>query len=76
MPRRMWPYKAIRKNNIKNKKWYWTDKHQKSFDDVKKAIARDVLLAYPNYSEVFEIYTDASSRQLGAIYLILKRDIE
>jgi len=59
--------KATRKNNTKKKKWYWTDEHQKAYDDVKKAIARDVLLAYPNYSEVFEIYTDASSRQLGAV---------
>jgi hypothetical protein len=24
-------------------------------------------LAYPDYSEVFEIYTDASSKQLGAV---------
>lgn len=59
--------KVTRKNNTKKKKWYWTDEHQKSYDDVKKAIARDVLLAYPNYSEVFEIYTDALSRQLGAV---------
>ena len=25
------------------------------------------MLAYPNYSEVFEIYTDASTLQLGAV---------
>jgi hypothetical protein len=24
-------------------------------------------LAYPDYSKVFEIYTDASSKQLGAV---------
>ena len=30
-------------------------------------MARDVLLAYPTYSEIFEIYTDASKRQLGAV---------
>ncbi len=24
-------------------------------------------MAYPDYSEVFEIYTDASSKQLGAV---------
>ena len=30
-------------------------------------IARDVVLAYPNFSEVFEIYTDSSSRQLGTV---------
>jgi hypothetical protein len=26
-------------------------------------------LAYPDYSEVFEIYTDASSKQLGAVII-------
>ena len=30
-------------------------------------MARDVLLAYPTYGEIFEIYTDASKRQLGAV---------
>jgi hypothetical protein len=26
-----------------------------------------VVLAYPEYSKVFEIYTDASRKQLGAV---------
>ncbi len=26
-------------------------------------------MAYPDYSEVFEIYTDASSKQLGAVII-------
>ena len=37
------------------------------FDDVKATIARDVTVAYPDYSQGFEIYTDGSMRQLGAI---------
>ncbi len=39
--------------------------YQRAFDHVKATIARDVALAYPDFSEVFEIYTDASSKQLG-----------
>ncbi len=31
--------------------------HQRAFDHVKATIAREVFLAYPDYSEVFEIYT-------------------
>ena len=34
--------------------------HQKAFDAIKAALARDVLLAYPTYGEIFKIYTDAS----------------
>ena len=30
-------------------------------------IAKDVVLAYPNYSREFEIYTDALSKQLGSV---------
>jgi hypothetical protein len=32
-------------------------------------------LAYPYYSEVFEIYTDASSKQLGAVITQKNRPI-
>ena len=34
---------------------------------IKKVIAREVMLAYPDYNEPFEIFTDASTRQLGAV---------
>eukprot|EP00804_Cyclotella_cryptica_P003289 CCRYP_010527-RA/>CCRYP_010527-RA protein AED:0.35 eAED:0.35 QI:0/0/0/1/1/1/2/0/151 len=39
----------------------------KAFDDLKTTIAKDVVLAYPYYSREFEIYTDASSKQLGSV---------
>ena len=47
--------------------WHWDEVHQKAFDHVKATIAKDVVLTYPDYSKVFEIYTDASSKQLGAV---------
>ena len=59
--------KETRRKGTKKKPWYWAECHQKAFDATKKVIARDVLLAYPDYSKPFEIYTDASSRQLGAV---------
>eukprot|EP00804_Cyclotella_cryptica_P015311 CCRYP_005413-RA/>CCRYP_005413-RA protein AED:0.08 eAED:0.27 QI:0/-1/0/1/-1/1/1/0/229 len=52
---------------VKKKPWIWTEEHQKAFDDVKATIAKDVSLAYPDYSKGFEIYTDGSKRQLGAV---------
>ncbi len=33
----------------------------------KTTIARDVVLAYPNYSKQFEIYADASESQIGSV---------
>ena len=54
---------------LKNRKvpWHWDEVHQKAFDDIKAVIAKDVALAYPDYSKEFEIYTDASSRQMGTV---------
>ena len=51
------------------KPWHWDQIHQDAFDEIKKIIARDVILAYPSYDEdePFIIYTDASKRQLGAV---------
>eukprot|EP00804_Cyclotella_cryptica_P009393 CCRYP_018070-RA/>CCRYP_018070-RA protein AED:0.36 eAED:0.36 QI:0/0/0/1/0/0/3/0/172 len=53
----------------KNKKrpWYWDEVHQIAFDNLKATIAKDVVLAYPDFSKEFEIYTDASSKQLGSV---------
>jgi hypothetical protein len=51
----------------KKKPWRWDPIHQQVFDDVKAAIAKETVLAYPDFSEPFEIYTDASSTQLGAV---------
>ena len=59
--------KASLKKKAKRKPWHWDDVHQQAFDDVKATIARDVSLAYPDYSKPFEIYTDGSKKQLGAV---------
>ena len=49
------------------KPWYWTEVHQKAFEEIKQIISREVLLAFPNFSLPFVIHTDASSRQLGSV---------
>ena len=59
--------KATRKKGTKKTPWHWDDVHQQAFDAVKKALARDVMLAYPKHDGPFEICADASSRQLGAV---------
>ena len=59
--------KVTRAKKTKKSPLYWDEVHQKAFDNVKATIARDVVLAYPDYSKEIEIYTDASPKQLGAV---------
>jgi len=59
--------KVTRAKGTKKVPWHWDEVHQKAFDTVKATIAKDVVLAYPNYDKVFEVYTDASSTQLGSV---------
>ena len=51
----------------KNFKYDWKDEHQKCFDDIKRVIGREVLLAHPDFNAPFEIHTDASKLQNGAV---------
>ena len=44
-----------------------TAKHHQAFEEIKGTISEEVVLAYPVYRELFEIYTDASTRQLGEV---------
>jgi hypothetical protein len=59
--------KITRAKGTKKVPWHWNEVHQRPFNHLKATIAREVVLAYPDYSKVFEIYTDALSKQLGAV---------
>ena len=59
--------KVTKANKIKKKPWHWNNIHQQVFDTVKATITRNVTLAYPDYSQGFEIYSDSSKLQLGAV---------
>ena len=61
--------KTTKRNKTKKKSWHWDKIHQEAFDQIKEALSREVMLAYPTYGEVFKIYTDASTRQLGAVIM-------
>jgi hypothetical protein len=67
--------KTTKKNKTKKKPWRWDPIHQKAFDNVKATIAKEVVLAYPDYQSSFEIYTDASTKQLGAVITQKNRPI-
>ncbi len=59
--------KTTKKSKTKKKPWQWDPIHQQAFDNVKTAITKEVVLAYPDFSKPFEIYLDTSSTQLGAV---------
>ncbi len=59
--------KTTRKNKVKKTPWHWDSIHQIAFDNVKANIVKEVVLAYPDFLKPFEIYTDASTKQLGAV---------
>ncbi len=66
--------KTTRKNKVKKTPWHWDSIHQIAFDNVKATIVKEVVLAYP-VSKPFEIYTHASTEQLGAIITQENRSI-
>ncbi len=47
----------------------WSEKFQQAFDQMKKLVGRETLLAYPRFDQPFTVYTDASDYQLGAVIL-------
>jgi hypothetical protein len=38
-----------------------------AFDSIKTIIAKEVVLAYPDFTKPFDTYTDASTKQLGVV---------
>jgi hypothetical protein len=59
--------KTTRMNKTKKKPWWWDPIHRQAFNNIKAAIAKEIVLAYPYFLKPFEIYMDASSTQLGAV---------
>jgi hypothetical protein len=70
--RDMWPRRSdlmapLTKLCSKTVPFIWTDTEQKAFANLKRIISKETLLAYPDFGKPFEIHTDASDLQLGAV---------
>ena len=48
-------------------KWQWGPQQEAAFKMAKRIIAKEVMLAYPDFNKPFVIHTDASHYQLGAV---------
>ena len=57
--------KTNRKNKVKP--YHWDSIHQIAFDNVKSSIAKEVVLAYPDFTKSFDIDTGTSTKQLGSV---------
>jgi RNase H-like domain found in reverse transcriptase len=51
----------------KTVKWSWTDEQQNAFDMMKTFLSCEALLSYPDFSKLFDVDTDASHPQIGAV---------
>ncbi len=43
------------KNKVTKKPWHWGSIHQTTFEDVKKTITKEVVLAHPDFTKPFDI---------------------
>ena len=51
----------------KGKIFDWNTDHENAFNVLTKMLAKDVVLAFPNFKQEFQITTDASGIGLGAV---------
>lgn len=54
---------------LQNKSFQWTTHAQQAFETLKNLIARAVMLSFPDFTKPFEIFTDASKLQIGAVIM-------
>jgi hypothetical protein len=71
--RDMWPHRShtlAPQTDLTGKgKFIWETKLQKAFDEMKALVATDTMLRHPDHNKGFEICTDASNHQLGAVIM-------
>ena len=68
----MWPRRPhmvapLTKLTSIKRDYKWTEVKQDYFDKIKRIVARDTLLTYPDFNETFKIYTNSSVFRLGAV---------
>ena len=66
-PRRSHTLSPLTRMASNKRKFEWMKVKQDAFDKIKRIVACDKLLTYPNFNETFKIHTNASAFQLGAV---------
>jgi hypothetical protein len=50
-------------------KYKWGEERQKAFDEMKQKVSQETLLAFPDLEKEFQVHTDASNKELGAVIM-------
>lgn len=66
------PLTALASNKAK---WIWSKPQQSAFEEAKQMVLRETILTYPDFTQPFHIYTDASNFQLGAVIMQKKKPL-
>ena len=59
----------------KGKAWTWDEKCQQAYEDLKKAVTEEPVLALPDHTKVFEVHTDASDFAIRGVLMQERRPI-
>lgn len=66
--------KPLHKLTEKGVDFLWSDECSKAFEDLKAALQREPVLAYPDFRKPYVLDTDASKDGLGAVLSQVKED--
>ena len=47
----------------------WTNIEQDVFEEIKRIVSHNILLAYPDFNKEFKTHTDTCDFQLGAVVI-------
>ncbi|KAH9657201.1 Endonuclease [Citrus sinensis] len=53
----------------KNRTWHWSEECQRAFEELKKAISEEPILALPDHTKPFKVQTDASDFAIGGVLM-------
>jgi RNase H-like domain found in reverse transcriptase len=52
---------------LTKQKFKWTPEHTETFKAIQQAVSQNVMLSFPDYAKLFEVFCDASKYQVGSI---------
>ena len=53
----------------KNRAWHWSEDCQHAFEELKKAISKELVIVLPDHTKPFEVQTNASDFAIGGVLM-------